>query len=189
MYQFLIKSRSINLLQHTHLKSIRRIISASSTSILSKNSIQQTIDQRDLHSANFSRNPVFIPSPSFNNSLSFLSQIRYFHKTRYLCEENSNSNKNNNDNSSSSGGGDGDDNKNREPNDEIKDANSQTLPLPSLVALAPIQIPENFPKVPLVAISRNPLFPNFIKMLEVCYHEKKKLNFIVMSVLILSFLL
>jgi hypothetical protein len=34
----------------------------------------------------------------------------------------------------------------------------------NMSALAPIQVPEYFPKVPLIAVSRNPLFPRFIKM-------------------------
>jgi hypothetical protein len=36
----------------------------------------------------------------------------------------------------------------------------------NMSALAPIQIPEYFPKVPLIAVSRNPLFPRFIKMVK-----------------------
>ena len=35
-------------------------------------------------------------------------------------------------------------------------------------ALSTQQIPDIFPKVPVIAISRNPVFPRFIKMLEVC---------------------
>lgn len=34
-------------------------------------------------------------------------------------------------------------------------------------ALAPIQLPDFFPQVPCIAISRNPLFPRFIKMIEI----------------------
>lgn len=46
-------------------------------------------------------------------------------------------------------------------------AGGSTLPIPSLVALAPLQIPDFLPRVPVIAINRNPLFPLFIKMLEV----------------------
>lgn len=46
-------------------------------------------------------------------------------------------------------------------------AGGSNLPIPSLVALAPLQIPDFLPRVPVIAISRNPLFPLFIKMLEV----------------------
>ena len=35
-------------------------------------------------------------------------------------------------------------------------------------ALTSMAVPEVFPNVPLIAISRNPVFPNFVKMIEVC---------------------
>jgi Lon-like ATP-dependent protease len=35
-------------------------------------------------------------------------------------------------------------------------------------ALSTMNVPEVFPKVPVIAVSRNPVFPRFIKMLEVC---------------------
>ncbi len=41
------------------------------------------------------------------------------------------------------------------------------LVIPSMNVLAPIQIPDFLAKVPCVAIARNPLFPRFIKMIEV----------------------
>lgn len=62
-----------------------------------------------------------------------------------------------------------DDQTNDDPTDQ-----RATLPIPSLVALAPLQIPEFLPRVPVIAITRNPLFPNFIKMLEV--RILKKIN-------------
>lgn len=34
-------------------------------------------------------------------------------------------------------------------------------------AIAPVTVPDNFPEVPILAISRNPIFPRFVKMLEV----------------------
>lgn len=34
-------------------------------------------------------------------------------------------------------------------------------------ALAPVSIPDVFPEVPILPISRNPIFPKFVKMLEV----------------------
>ena len=34
-------------------------------------------------------------------------------------------------------------------------------------ALAPVSIPDVFPEVPVLPISRNPIFPKFVKMLEV----------------------
>ena len=34
-------------------------------------------------------------------------------------------------------------------------------------ALAPMTVPEVFPNVPIIAVRRNPVFPRFIKMIEV----------------------
>ncbi len=34
-------------------------------------------------------------------------------------------------------------------------------------AIAPVTIPNNFPEVPILAIARNPIFPRFVKILEV----------------------
>lgn len=44
---------------------------------------------------------------------------------------------------------------------------SGSTQMPSMSALAPIQLPDFFPQVPCIAISRNPLFPRFIKMIEI----------------------
>ncbi|KAM9461871.1 lon protease homolog, mitochondrial [Clarias gariepinus] len=38
---------------------------------------------------------------------------------------------------------------------------------PHITALAPMMVPEVFPNVPLIAINRNPVFPRFIKIIEV----------------------
>uniref|UniRef100_A0A8C1D757 Lon protease homolog, mitochondrial n=1 Tax=Cyprinus carpio carpio TaxID=630221 RepID=A0A8C1D757_CYPCA len=38
---------------------------------------------------------------------------------------------------------------------------------PQMTALAPMLVPEVFPNVPLVAVNRNPVFPRFIKIIEV----------------------
>lgn len=38
---------------------------------------------------------------------------------------------------------------------------------PPMTALTPMLVPEVFPNVPLIAVSRNPVFPRFIKILEV----------------------
>jgi len=39
---------------------------------------------------------------------------------------------------------------------------------PSLGALAQVVVPDVFPEVPLLPIHRNPVFPRFVKMMEVC---------------------
>lgn len=38
---------------------------------------------------------------------------------------------------------------------------------PPMTALTPMMVPDVFPNVPLIAVSRNPVFPRFIKILEV----------------------
>ena len=48
-------------------------------------------------------------------------------------------------------------------------------------ALAPISIPNELPEVPLLTVSRNPLFPRFVKMLEVSskyIHKNNKSYFL-----------
>lgn len=37
-------------------------------------------------------------------------------------------------------------------------------------ALAPVAIPDTFPEVPILPVSRNPIFPKFVKLLEVRVH-------------------
>lgn len=36
-----------------------------------------------------------------------------------------------------------------------------------MTALTPLMVPEHFPNVPLIAVTRNPVFPRFIKIIEV----------------------
>ncbi|XP_069505698.1 lon protease homolog, mitochondrial [Ambystoma mexicanum] len=43
---------------------------------------------------------------------------------------------------------------------------------PTMTALTPLMVPEVFPNVPLIAVTRNPVFPRFIKIIEV---KNKKL--------------
>nr|XP_030112385.3 lon protease homolog, mitochondrial-like [Taeniopygia guttata] len=40
-------------------------------------------------------------------------------------------------------------------------------PGPVITALTPLLVPEHFPNVPLIAVTRNPVFPRFIKIIEV----------------------
>lgn len=42
----------------------------------------------------------------------------------------------------------------------------EILPVPRHHAIAPVDVPNLFPGVPVLPISRNPLFPRFVKMLE-----------------------
>ena len=39
-------------------------------------------------------------------------------------------------------------------------------------AIAPINIPDHFPEVPVLPVTRNPVFPRFVKMLEVSAGER-----------------
>ena len=39
---------------------------------------------------------------------------------------------------------------------------------PALGALAQVVVPDVFPEVPLLPVHRNPVFPRFVKMMEVC---------------------
>ena len=41
----------------------------------------------------------------------------------------------------------------------------------NLGALAPITIPDVLPEIPVLAVSRNPLFPRFVKMVEVSIYQ------------------
>uniref|UniRef100_A0A671MXF0 Lon protease homolog, mitochondrial n=1 Tax=Sinocyclocheilus anshuiensis TaxID=1608454 RepID=A0A671MXF0_9TELE len=47
------------------------------------------------------------------------------------------------------------------------DEGPYTPPPPQMTALTPMLVPELFPNVPLVAVNRNPVFPRFIKIIEV----------------------
>ena len=42
-------------------------------------------------------------------------------------------------------------------------------PIVKQYALAPMSVPDRFPEVPVLPISRHPIFPRFVKMLEVCF--------------------
>lgn len=58
--------------------------------------------------------------------------------------------------------------------EEADDSDSlglEILPAARHHAIAPVNPPENLPEVPILPLSRNPLFPRFVKMLEV-YIEK-----------------
>lgn len=52
------------------------------------------------------------------------------------------------------------------------DGNYQEPPIPEApetvsVSLTPVTVPEYFPIVPVIAVKRNPLFPRFVKLVEV----------------------
>lgn len=70
----------------------------------------------------------------------------------------------------SEGGGDGEEDGSVKEEDfeESESLDLEMLPLIRHHAIAPVSIPDHFPEVPVLPISRNPLFPRFVKMLEVC---------------------
>lgn len=69
-------------------------------------------------------------------------------------------------------GGNGEDGSGSDAPGEENGGAAQNVPAPQQVfnpigALTAVTVPEFFPRVPVIAISRNPVFPRFIKMLEV----------------------
>lgn len=67
--------------------------------------------------------------------------------------------------SSASGGGDDEE---EEEEEEPGALGIELLPAHNKIhAIAPVTIPDNFPEVPILAIARNPIFPRFVKILEV----------------------
>lgn len=52
---------------------------------------------------------------------------------------------------------------------------------PHITALTPMMVPEVFPNVPLIAVTRNPVFPRFIKIIEVIRLLFKSLQYTVNS--------
>ena len=94
-----------------------------------------------------------------NSSILIHKQFkRQFHASFQLLEDQ----KNNNDDPP-------DDIKNVNQSNNNNNNNNNQVPLimPSMTQLAPLQVPDFFPKVPLIAVARNPLFPRFIKMIEI----------------------
>ena len=70
----------------------------------------------------------------------------------------------------SSTGSSGDDGEGGDDDSEdviIEDKVGDTGVDPDYGALAPVMVPEIFPRVPLLCVHRNPVFPRFVKMLEV----------------------
>ena len=66
----------------------------------------------------------------------------------------------------------------REEEGEEEDVGGDHRGIHQTFALAPVAIPDMFPEVPILPISRNPIFPKFVKMLEVRVCVKKPIQFI-----------
>lgn len=80
--------------------------------------------------------------------------------------------------SSSSGGGKDDDDKPNKPkgepeievagsDDESHDPGQPAAPAPSTILPAAVTVPDVWPQLPVIAIARSPVFPRFIKIIEV----------------------
>lgn len=94
---------------------------------------------------------------TFDNKLLSNNNV-YFYQTISYCtdkKDDSGSSSNNND------GGD---------SDGPSDSDQPVVPVYSkpMGALTPMTVPEVWPVVPVIAVSRNPVFPKFIKIIEVC---------------------
>lgn len=68
--------------------------------------------------------------------------------------------------SSGESDGDGGDNSAGQDPPTIQPGQAQEA-YPNMMALTPMSVPEVFPHVPLIAMNRNPVFPRFIKIVEV----------------------
>lgn len=82
----------------------------------------------------------------------------------------SSSGKENDGDEGSSEGGEEEEGSESEGEDKSEDGEDlglETLPASRHHDIAPVNIPDNFPEVPILPITRNPLFPRFVKMLEV----------------------
>lgn len=82
-------------------------------------------------------------------------------------ESSGDNNNNNNDNSS-----------NDDDGEIVEDSEGQnTTAGPSFtVALSPMTVPDNLPVLPIIAVRRNPVFPKFIKMLEVSFQSHDEIK-------------
>lgn len=168
MSQFLVKNyKNLNALlkiRHSSYRCSSSLINefvgnSSARTIDCKNSIHKTSSQvygyRNLNAKSvFSQNGIWSLRGRIDSDSVYLTQRSGFHRSACLYDQDENDNKKD---------------ETIVPTNNQPNVNDQNIPLaiPALVALAPIQIPEFLPKVPIIAVSRNPLFPHFIKMLEV----------------------
>ena len=73
--------------------------------------------------------------------------------------------------SSSDGGGEEKDEGEGEETEESGGEEEAVKNLHQQFALTPVSVPDIFPEVPVLPVSRNPIFPKFVKMLEVRVHH------------------
>ena len=134
---------------------IRRNARLFTTKILKTDNSVTSTAQKYLTNAMFHQNNILL-----SGSNSLYNPKAYFHGTALLRQKDDEDPKDPKDPKDEQPPTD------KKPHQNNNHANSPLVMSP-MNALAPIQVPDVFPKVPLVAVSRNPLFPRFIKMVEV----------------------
>ena len=156
----------------------KRILTVQRTSILRSCRAYSPLmfDQR---SSSYSFSNFWCPS-SITTSSSLLHPTRfssvYFQRGSFSTTSRLSSNSDSGSNAESSGGNsptssnDGNSSNSNNQNDESGGQSTETT-VPVVIQpgnpLMSVEVPENFPIVPLIPVSRHPLFPKFIKMLEI----------------------
>jgi len=137
-----------------------------------------TFDNRSTISSSSISNPSLY-CHQFKTNTSLLSTHRtYFLSFKFASSSSSNSPPSSSDGSNPSSPSDGNSSSSSSSNDGKNPNNSDdgaNEPADSAVPvviqagnpLMPVEVPENYPIVPLIPVSRHPLFPKFIKMLEI----------------------
>ena len=127
-----------NLTKQAPKRSVRlftKSVAKQNASIFSHKKLEKCMSKSILHDKNY-----------LQNYGTVITQTSNFHRTSRLLDKD-------------------DDSKNDQPPDQSKMQNNNSMHSPLVMApmnaLAPLQVPEVFPNVPLVAVSRNPLFPRY----------------------------
>jgi hypothetical protein len=109
-----------------------------------------------------STHQIYLPSYKFASSSSSSSPPSSSdNKPPSSSSDDSSSSSSNDGKSSSNNNNDDEDGGNENPDSKV------SIVLQPGNPLMPVEVPENYPIVPLIPVSRHPLFPKFIKMLEI----------------------
>ncbi|XP_055938456.1 lon protease homolog, mitochondrial-like [Argiope bruennichi] len=146
-----LSSMSIRLLLHSK----KRPVVFRHINLNSKVSLSSV--RRNLYKIN-SICSTYTPDYNLNNV-----SVRNFHSSPLVMYCTQKKDDSNNASSSSSDDGDGGEDSETEP--ELEPPPQYTPP--HMGALTPMTVPEVWPIVPVLAVSRNPVFPKFIKILEI----------------------
>jgi hypothetical protein len=163
---FLNANKSLNLLKLLNgikTSGTRRLVSFESTSTIRYHGQIKSIDSQHRNGRSLLLGYHALMSKQSHDQQRFFLNSKYLHTSKYmLCDQNRSNSSNDDDGNGSDG------------NDTVDLPPLGDAPQPIMNALTPIKIPDDYPKVPLIAVARNPLFPRFMKMLEVC--DLAKLN-------------